>query len=149
MHKLYSSVSQFRSFKWSARHQALQWPDKEPFIWIRCGGGGKHRKHAGQWVMRTGIEKHCCTASCTSIFCSSFLLFPLLLVVSNCTQSFFLGLFQKRLCGICNNAVYCEWDLGHYSWTIGPTIDMLRGFWLRASSPELQSHAGLKVGMAQ
>jgi len=33
--------------------------DKEPFIWIRCGGGGKHGKHAGRWVMRTGIEKHC------------------------------------------------------------------------------------------
>jgi len=43
---------------WIELNQALQWPDKEPFIWIRCGGGGKHRKHAGQWVMRTGIEKH-------------------------------------------------------------------------------------------
>ena len=56
-------------FKWSARHQALQWPDKEPFIWIRCGGRGKHRKHAVQWVIRTGIEKHWITSSCCYCCC--------------------------------------------------------------------------------
>ena len=57
--KSYTRREELRQcFKWSAPHQALQWPDKEPFMWIRWGGGGKHQKHAGLWVMRTGIEKH-------------------------------------------------------------------------------------------
>jgi len=42
-----------------APYQATAELDDELIISIRCGGGGKHRKHAGQWVMRTGIEKHC------------------------------------------------------------------------------------------
>jgi len=41
-----------------APYQATAELDDELIISIRCGGGGKHRKHAGQWVMRTGIEKH-------------------------------------------------------------------------------------------
>ena len=74
----YSSVSQFRSswptvlhvfdvsllhhtcFKWSARHQALQWPDKEPFIWIRCGGGGDTSK-----TRRAVGHEKCCLPEIT------------------------------------------------------------------------------------
>ena len=58
--------------KWSARHQALQWPDKEPFIWIGCVGGGKHWKHVGWWVPRTGVEKHWVTLT-SSPFCCCWL----------------------------------------------------------------------------
>jgi len=50
-------------FKWMAPYQATAELDDELIIWNRCGGGGKHRKHAGRWVMRTGIEKHCCTVT--------------------------------------------------------------------------------------
>ena len=33
-----------------APYQATAELDDELIISIRCGGGGKHRKHAGQWV---------------------------------------------------------------------------------------------------
>ena len=38
--------------------QATAELDDELIISMRCGGGGKHRKHAGQWVPRTRVEKH-------------------------------------------------------------------------------------------
>ena len=51
-------------FKWMAPYQATAEVDDELIISIRCGGGGKHRKHAWQWVQRTGVEKHCPKVCC-------------------------------------------------------------------------------------
>jgi len=42
-----------------APYQATTELDDELIISIRCVGGGKHRKHAGQWVPRTRVEEHC------------------------------------------------------------------------------------------
>ena len=44
-----------------APYQATTELDDELIISIRCGGGGKHGKHAGQWVPRTRVEEPCST----------------------------------------------------------------------------------------
>ena len=62
MRKVDVSLLHYTWFKWMAPYQATAELDDELIIWIRCGG-----KHAGQWVMRTGTEKHC--AMLTDIDC--------------------------------------------------------------------------------
>ena len=46
-------------FKWMGCYQACVELYDELIIWIRCVQSGKHLTHAGQWVPRTRIEKHC------------------------------------------------------------------------------------------
>ena len=48
-------------------YQASAELDRDPFIWIRCVGAGKHLKHTGQWALRTRIW-HPCLKPCQSVY---------------------------------------------------------------------------------